>query len=670
VNKNLFKYVLIAMPILFSGQLLAYDETVKLDQIIVTDVPTSEVLTIRTDPRNPRQPLPANDGADYLKSIPGFNVMRKGGTDGEPIFRGMAGSRLNILVDGQTVLGGCSMRMDSPTSYIFPEAYDELLVTKGPQTVLYGPGASSGSIMFNHGINFLKNTNYSGRASILGGSFGRNDEIIDIKTGNDKFYIKGIATNSRSGNYEDGNGNKVHSKYHRYSANGAIGFAADENTSLELSGAFSDGEAAYADRGMDGSQFERTNYAIRFEKNKISTLISKFSAQLSHNEVDHIMDDYSLRPAGSMGWARLTHNSTSGKISATLLPVFNLDLNIGIDFQNAKHEKASSMMNRDPNSVALAKDSNFRQIGFFAEPHYFINEKNRVIAGYRYDNWNAKDYRGSLVSDTSGAKRNDSLNSGFIRYENDLSNSPTTIYAGFGYTERFPDYWEIISSHRTGTDNTKSAFLNTKPEKTTQLDFGFLSRLGSLNLSTSVFYNNIDDFILIDYRSGYVGDMGYGSSRNINAYTYGAELDTNYKFDDNWRSSASLAYVRGYNETDHLALAQLPPLEGKLALNWDNKKWFAGGLVRLVNEQNHYSTGQGNIAGKDIGRSGGFSTTSIHAGYRPTDNSFISAGVDNLFDKNYAEFISRSGSSVTGFTTTTRVNEPGRMIWLKGTINF
>ena len=140
--------------------------------------------------------------------------------------------------------------------------------------------------------------------------------------------------------------------------------------------------------------------------------------------------------------------------------------------------------------------------------------------------------------------------------------------------------------------------------------------------------------------------------------------------DENWRSSASLAYVRGYNETDHLALAQLPPLEGKLGVTWDNKKWFAGGLLRIVNEQNHYSTGQGNIAGKDIGRSGGFSTTAIHAGFRPTENSLISAGVDNLFDKNYAEFISRSGSSISGFTTTTRVNEPGRMIWLKGTINF
>ena len=116
MNKKLFKYVLAVMPTLFVNQLLAYDQTVNADQIIVTDVPTTDVLTIKTDPRNPRQPLPAEDGADYLRSIPGFSIMRKGGSDGEPILRGMAGSRLNIMIDGQNTSSGCAFRMDAPTS--------------------------------------------------------------------------------------------------------------------------------------------------------------------------------------------------------------------------------------------------------------------------------------------------------------------------------------------------------------------------------------------------------------------------------------------------------------------------------------------------------------------------------------------------------------------------
>ena len=40
-------------------------------------------------------------------------------------------------------------------------------------------------------------------------------------------------------------------------------------------------------------------------------------------------------------------------------------------------------------------------------------------------------------------------------------------------------------------------------------------------------------------------------------------------------------------------------------------------------------------------------------------------GVDNLFDKAYAEFINRAGVALAGYDSTTRVNEPGRNWWLK-----
>ena len=76
---------------------LARTETV----VVVTAPAMSKPLVVETDPRAPRQPIPASDGADYLKAIPGFSIIRKGGTDGDPVLRGMAGSRLPVLLDGQ-----------------------------------------------------------------------------------------------------------------------------------------------------------------------------------------------------------------------------------------------------------------------------------------------------------------------------------------------------------------------------------------------------------------------------------------------------------------------------------------------------------------------------------------------------------------------------------------
>jgi len=48
----------------------------------------------------------------------------------------------------------------------------------------------------------------------------------------------------------------------------------------------------------------------------------------------------------------------------------------------------------------------------------------------------------------------------------------------------------------------------------------------------------------------------------------------------------------------------------------------------------------------------------------------ITAGIDNLFDKAYAEHISRAGAAVSGYEVTDKVNEPGRTWWLKAQWKF
>ncbi|MCA3870796.1 MAG: TonB-dependent receptor plug domain-containing protein, partial [Burkholderia sp.] len=88
-----------------------------LPPVEVVASPLSTPLVVVTDPKAPRQPLPASDGADYLKTIPGFTSIRSGGTNGDPVLRGMFGSRLNILANGMPTLGACPNRMDAPTSY-------------------------------------------------------------------------------------------------------------------------------------------------------------------------------------------------------------------------------------------------------------------------------------------------------------------------------------------------------------------------------------------------------------------------------------------------------------------------------------------------------------------------------------------------------------------------
>ena len=90
--------------------------------------------------------------------------------------------------------------------------------------------------------------------------------------------------------------------------------------------------------------------------------------------------------------------------------------------------------------------------GAFGELTWYVEEGDRVVAGARLDRSDAKDYRRTLgmmgmANPTFGETRADTLPSGFARYEHDLD-SATTVYAGLGHVQRFPDYWELFSPNQ------------------------------------------------------------------------------------------------------------------------------------------------------------------------------------------------------------------------------
>ena len=181
--------------------------------VITVTAPLYSPMTIVTSPKTPRQPVPASDGSDYLKTIPGFSQIRNGGTNGDPVFRGMFGSRLKILTDGGEMLGACPSRMDAPTSYISPESYDLLTITKGPQTVLWGAGSSAGTVRFERERPQFDKPGVKGNASMLAGSNGRWDENIDASLGGEQGYLRLMGNKSRSHDYQDGNGDRVPSRW-------------------------------------------------------------------------------------------------------------------------------------------------------------------------------------------------------------------------------------------------------------------------------------------------------------------------------------------------------------------------------------------------------------------------------------------------------------------------
>ena len=642
----------------------------ELSPTVITAVAPSSPLTIVTDPKEPRQPVPASDGADYLKTIPGFAMVRNGGTNGDPVLRGMFGSRLNILTNGSMMLGACPGRMDAPTSYISPQTYDKLTVIKGPQTVLWGPGASAGTILFDREPERFGELGTRVNASVLVGSHGRFDKLVDAAAGGPQGYVRVIGNTAHSDDYRDGNNDTVASRYDKWNGDVAVGWTPDADTLLELTAGKGDGEARYAGRSMDGSQFKRESLGLRFEKSNISDVLDKLEAQVYYNYADHVMDNYTLRTPSGTGMmagpmaSNVDRRTLGARIKATWHWA-DVQLISGIDAQTNEHRQRSAMGVDTYKALPRTKDANFHNYGVFGELTWYAADRDRLITGARLDRASAKDFR--QTSATADKTRADTLPSGFVRYEHDIND--TTLYAGLGHSERFPDYWELFSPN-TGAVGSVNAFDGVKPEKTTQLDFGAQYKADDLEAWASGYIGRVQDFILFDYRSGMMGTTS--QARNVDARIMGGELGAAYKLTRHWKADATLAYAWGKNSSDGKALPQIPPLDARLGLTYSEDDWSAGALWRVVAAQNRIDQNKGNVVGKDFDKSGGFGVFSLNAAYRINKNFKVSTGVDNLFGKAYAEHLNLAGNAGFGYPASDpqAIKEPGRTLWTKIDMSF
>ncbi|MFJ4138216.1 TonB-dependent copper receptor [Pseudomonas fragi] len=649
----------------------------ELSPLVITAIAPSSPLTIVTNPKDPRQPVPASDGGDYLKTIPGFALIRNGGTNGDPVLRGMFGSRLNILTNGGEMLGACPGRMDAPTSYISPETYDKLTVIKGPQTVLWGPGASAGTILFEREPEHFGELGTRVNASLLAGSNGRFDKTIDAAAGGPLGYVRVIGNTAHADDYKDGNGDTVPSRYDKWNGDIAVGWTPDADTLLELTAGKGDGEARSAGRGMDGSQYKRESLGLRFEKSNIGDVLDKIEAQVYYNYADHVMDNYTLRTPSGTGMmagpmaSNVDRRTLGARVKATWRWA-DYQLISGIDAQTNEHRKRMGMGIDTYKDQNWNKDADFHNYGAFGELTWYAAERDRLITGARVDRASAKDYRARLGSGmmsrpnpTLDKTRADTLPSGFVRYEHDLSDSPTTVYAGLGHSQRFPDYWELFSPS-SGPAGSVNAFDAIKPEKTTQLDAGLQYKTDTLEAWASVYAGEIRDYILFDYAKG------SSQAQNINARVMGGELGAAYQLTSNWKADATLAYAWGKNTSDGKALPQMPPLDTRLGLTYSQDDWSAGALWRIVARQDRIDRNAGNVVGKDFDKSAGFGVFSLNGAYRINKNLKVSAGVDNLLDKNYSEHLNMAGNAGYGYPANDprAINEPGRTLWTKVDVSF
>ncbi|WP_165937627.1 TonB-dependent receptor domain-containing protein [Antarcticimicrobium sediminis] len=618
---------------------------------------------------------PGIDGGEALRAVPGVTAGRMGGHALEIIIRGQQQNQLNIIDAGSFTYGGCPNRMDPPTSTAALSRADRVVVERGYSSVTNGPGGTGGAVILERDAPELAADKpweaefHSGFSSNSDTSEFGGTVTFDLGQG---FYLKGSADKRSAGNYTDGSGTEIRSAYDQQSTGLTLGYA---NNGLDLAFDIERDlaeDVLFAGAGMDSPRSETNVYRFRGGIDLDMGALRRIEGNLYRTEVDHVMDNYSLRPVGAMAMRTpTTSDTTGGKIEAQL-DFGTTTAKIGVDYQsNTRNAMAYGGM---PVMIPMIEASNpatarfniwpdveIAQTGLYVETETKLSPRATLQLGLRYDHVKASAGEaatvpgGSLMAPNAyytaqygttfdSARTEDNIG-GLARLEYALSGE-TTLFAGLSRSVRTADANERAMARSNWVGNPDIA-----PEKHYQLDFGVETTRDNWSMNASVYADHVEDFILRDAFSV----AGVTTYRNVTAQLAGVELSGAWER-NGFMIAGDATYTYGQNTSDDRALAQIPPLNGQITASYGQNAWRAGARVNWATSQTRID------ASRDPGQTPGYATLDLFGSYEVSENAVLLAGVNNVTDGTYANHLSRSNLFDPALT---QVNEPGRSVYIK-----
>ncbi|WP_353571960.1 TonB-dependent copper receptor [Candidatus Albibeggiatoa sp. nov. BB20] len=669
----------IMQPLLFLIAPTAFAQDIYLPEISVED---SILIPNQTEQVVEHTPQFSVAGGDFLRNTTGVSGTRMGGHGIDPMIRGQNQNRLNIILDDAYSFGGCPNRMDPPSGYASMDNYDKVTIIKGVQSVIDGHGGSGGTVKFERQAPQFENKNTQFKAN-LGYQSNSNTQSLglDAATGSKQAYIRGMVNYADADNYEDGDGREVRSGFTTKSAYFGAGYTPNQQTKLEFSAeAIREDDMLFAGAGMDSPKSDNNIFRLSLQQQGLK-------ANAYYSDVDHVMDNFSLRPLSApMKMLTAATSKTYGGRLSYDLDVGQALMSLGIDYQ--KNERDAIRYTGKPTAASLTTEQSFmwadtsvQQLGLFGEYVLPIADMDMLTIGLRYDRITANADKANQAAQ-GGVSPNNLFNKyygqitdeqdennigGLVRYEKNFESG--SIFLGLSRTVRTAGVTERFMA----SNNSKGALRwignpEIKPEKHHQLDLGFILQQTHYQVATSVFYNRVSDFILRDKALGQAGILQQDNAsiyRNVDARLYGLEFDLQFKLTESLTQTLGIAYTHADNTTDDRPLARIAPLEMTLGLDYQQAQWAVGGLLRLAANQTRIDS----QSGLDAGETAGFAVLNLHARYQIAKTVQVQIGLDNVFDNTYAYHVNRANADPFS-PEAVRVNEAGRSAWLKLNAQF
>ena len=656
--------------LLFSAILISNVSAEELTDIQISS-PVMDKATISNEAIEEIDTRNAVDGGDLLKNINGVNAIRRGGHGLDPVIRGQSDQRLNTFLDGAMVYGACSSKMDPASTYANVNNYDSVTVIKGTQSVLFGAGGPGGAVSFKRVTNPVTKPEYR-----IGQNFDSNAGAYTT-SGNMIFplssstYLRLNGSASNAGNYESGSGIKPMTEYSTTDYTAILGTLLSDGSKLEFNYTNNrQDKVGYPGLTMDIVYSYTDMYTLKYHRVTPFGMFSSMNVELFNTDIDHLMDNVVLR--GNTGNGVMSWPTASDTYGGRIIGTIGSDIRAGIDYEHNTKDAEQNMVMSGMNvfMTYLWPGVETEKLGLF-----FEKDLNNISFGLRYDQVEldptraaddpgsgmmqktanevyTADYDGTIVA----TKRDFDNISGFLRFNKDLNDGES--YINFSINERAPDTNELFHAKNNSTAMMRHVGNpNLSSERHMTIEVGYEGMLMGNHITGSVYYNDVDDYITTHRKDD--SAMKARLYKNVDAELYGYELSVHRLF-AGIDTTLNLNYTRGKDETQNRPLPQIMPLAGDLTLEVKSASTNYGLRVNFADTQDRFDSKV-----LDVGRTAGYTTYDVFAGFEPTPNLRISIGMANITDKRYATHLNSTNRLDSAAD---RTDEPGRSLF--GSVNY
>ncbi|MFL0801225.1 MAG: TonB-dependent receptor [Agarilytica sp.] len=606
------------------------------------------------------------DTSQVLKIMPGANVNRNGALTGIAQYRGLFGDRVAVTIDGSEVVSGGPNAMDSPLSYASPMITESITVDRGIASVSKAPESMGGHIsakMARGKYNDTSDFDFSGFFGSRYNTVGDQSVVAGRLTGaSDAHRISLLAEVDRGDDIETPAGVISPSEMSRDRADLSYGYKSEDADFLIYGGVLDTTDAGTPALAMDIRSIETDLAGLQYSRKTNEQL--RFGVVLNTNDVEHWMDNFSLRtaPANMMMFRQnfATGEGTSGKLYGELVLDFAM-LGFGLTAKQAEHNSTIT----NPNAAAF-EVINFNNIerdntSVYVELIQSTKKQSwEVGASYNRVATNAGDVGASGMMGMMGTNAG-LLADGFNTADRDLDFNNANVVAKYAYSlnddtkmlvevgskARAPSHQELylwLPLQATGGLADGRSYIgnvNLDSERSNEINVGFEYKTDTVQIAPQIFYKKINDYIqgtaATNMTANMVSTMMSGAAalqfNNIDAKISGLDVAWNYSISDAFflEGVASIVNAERADEDDYLY--RQSPNNLRTALH------YAENNVHVTLE-NHIYQSQNDVSEYNAEQeSAGYGLINLRVSWQPIDSLSLEARADNLADKQYQDHL-------------------------------